>query len=123
MNIFMLGVLAYAGSQLYKKAKRTAFSLSLLVPNDWAEVDEGMYRSVKSDKAFVILHKTPEEVLSESEQYPAEQSNLPGKMVKKDEETFIYFYIDQKNNQGYVIGFSNMNIFEINMLCSTIKPL
>lgn len=122
MNLLSLGILAYAGSQLYKNIKKKAFTLSVLVPTNWVEVDEGMFRSSRSDKAFVILHKTPEEVLAESEHYQAMDSNLPGKMVQKDDTTYIYFYIDQKNDQGYVVGFSNMNIFEINMLCSTIKP-
>ena len=122
MNLVGLGILAYAGAQIYKKSKKKAFTLSVLVPNYWVEVDEGMFRSSRSDKAFVILHKTPEEVLEESEHYQAMESTLPGKMVQKDETTYIYFYIDQKNNQGYVVGFSNMNIFEINLLCSTIKP-
>ena len=122
MNLLSLGILAYAGSQIYKNIKKKAFTLSVLVPTNWVEVDEGMFRSSRSDKAFVILHKTPEEVLAESEHYQAMNSNLLGKMVQKDDTTYIYFYIDQKNDQGYVVGFSNMNIFEINMLHSTIKP-
>ena len=44
-------------------------------------------------------------------------------MVQKDDNTFVYFYIDQKNDQGYVLGFSNMNIAEITLLCSSIKPV
>ena len=61
MNLLSLGILAYAGSQLYKNIKKKAFTLSVLVPTNWVEVDEGMFRSSRSDKAFVILHKTPEE--------------------------------------------------------------
>ena len=123
MNLLTAGILAYVGSQVYLSMKRKAFTLTIAVPRGWVEVDEGMFRAAKSDRAVVILHKTPEEVLQESQHYQPLKSSLPGKMVQKDDNTFIYFYIDQKNNQGYVLGFSNMNIAEISVLCSTIKPV
>ena len=123
MNLITAGILAYVGSQVYQSMKRKAFTLTIAVPRGWVEVDEGMFRASKSDRAVVILHKTPEEVLQESQHYQPLKSSLPGKMVQKDDNTFIYFYIDQNNNQGYVLGFNNMNIAEISLLCSSIKPV
>ena len=123
MNLLTAGILAYVGSQVYQSLKRKAFTLTVAVPRGWVEVDEGMFRASRSDRAFVILHKTPEEVLAESQHYQAVKSSLQGKMVQKDDNTFVYFYIDQKNDQGYVLGFSNMNIAEITLLCSSIKPV
>ncbi len=123
MNLLTAGILAYVGSQVYQSLKKKAFTLTVAVPRGWVEVDEGMFRATRSDRAFVILHKTPEEVLAESQHYQALKSSLPGKMVQKDDNTFVYFYIDQKNDQGYVLGFSNMNIVEITLLCSSIKPV
>ena len=123
MNLITAGILAYVGSQVYQSMKRKAFTLTIAVPRGWVEVDEGMFRASKSDRAVVILHKTPEEVLQESQHYQPLKSSLPGKMVQKDDNTFFYFYIDQKNNQGYVLGFNNMNIAEISLLCSSIKPV
>ena len=78
MNLLTAGILAYVGSQVYQSLKRKAFTLTVAVPRGWVEVDEGMFRASRSDRAFVILHKTPEEVLAESQHYQA---------VKSDEQT------------------------------------
>ena len=120
MNIFGLGLLAYVGSQFYKKANRKAFTLNVFIPDDWYIVEEGMYHSSKSQKAIVILKKTPEEILEQSSKFESVPSSLPGKIVKT-EEAFIYFLIDQKHNCGYVIGFKNMNELEIGAFCATIR--
>jgi len=71
MNLLTAGILAYVGSQVYQSLKRKAFTLTVAVPRGWVEVDEGMFRASRSDRAFVILHKTPEEVLAESQHYQA----------------------------------------------------
>ena len=120
MNIFGLGLLAYVGSQFYKKANRKAFTLNVFIPEDWYVVDEGMYHSAKSDKAIVILQKTIEEVLNESDRFEGLPSSLPGKIVETD-GTYIYFFIDQKHNKGYVIGFKNMTVIEVGAFCATIR--
>ena len=59
MNLLTAGILAYVGSQVYQSLKRKAFTLTVAVPRGWVEVDEGMFRASRSDRAFVILHKTP----------------------------------------------------------------
>lgn len=120
MDLFGLGLMAYLGSKFYKKANRKAFTLNVFIPEDWYVIEEGMYHSYKSDKAIVILNKTPSEVLEQSERFEALPSSLPGKMVEKD-GTFIYFLIDQKHDEGYVIGFKNLTKIEIGAFCLTIR--
>ena len=120
MNIFGLGLLAYAGTQFYKKANRKAFTLNVFIPEDWYVVEEGMYHSAKTQKAIVILKKTPEEIFEQSSNFEQLPSSLPGKIVKTD-ETFIYFLVDQKHDCGYVIGFKNMTELEIGAFCATIR--
>ena len=120
MNILGLGLLAYAGTQFYKRANRRAFTLNIFIPEDWYVVDEGMYHSSKSSKAIVILNKTAEETLAESQKFEGLKTSLPGKIIE-NENSYIYFLIDQKHNQGYVIGFKDMSLIEIAAFCATIR--
>ena len=122
MNILLIAGLWYLGDKAYKKCLRRAFTLEVFLPMDWQEVSEGMYHSPKSGKAIVILEKTVDEVFAESAKYPAQKSNLPGKLVNY-QGTYIYFLINQKSEKGYIIGFSGMNSLEINAFCQMIKTI
>lgn len=120
MNLLAIAGLWYLGDKVYRRSLKKAFTLEVLLPFDWEEVSEGMFHSPKTGKAIVILEKSVDEIFAESSKYPAQKSNLPGKLVNY-EGNYFYFLINQKSEKGYIIGFSEMSGIEINAFCGLIK--
>ena len=119
--LILLGVLAGVAAHFVGENSIDFETLRLRGMLGWKEEQKGFF--TKKNKKFAIAEADPNTILKEAVKDEGEHYNndYPGILVRKGENLFAYYLLDNVNWKGYKFAFSGMSKAEVSLIVKSVN--